>query len=277
MGLSSALLCLSVGASALSLQRAPLRSAKRAPTRGRVTMEDFGIMAGTKFSFRDEWAADANSGKMLDCISEVKIEKYMNEQGLRHKMNKTQKERDENNLKLGGERKRQRGAPERRGLRRSPEAARVSARVPAKVSLGTKKRVSRGRPLPTQSPPFADAVSGGIFPEFSFTIPLLNVVVNIGPPETESIWEALGFTATSNNEARQLEKKKSIKKEKEAYEKYDELTTFWREKYGYTKYVPGSWFYADQLTTDDDELRSTSGFRMRKGGFYPDGSRDTRK
>ncbi|KAJ1445358.1 hypothetical protein M885DRAFT_550221 [Pelagophyceae sp. CCMP2097] len=219
MGLSSAILCLSVGASALSLQRAPLRSAKRAPTRGRVTMEDFGIMAGTKFSFRDEWAADANSGKMLDCISEVKIEKYMNEQGLRHKMNKTQKERDENNLKLGG----------------------------------------------------------GIFPEFSFTIPLLNVVVNIGPPETESIWEALGFTATSNNEARQLEKKKSIKKEKEAYEKYDELTTFWREKYGYTKYVPGSWFYADQLTTDDDELRSTSGFRMRKGGFYPDGSRDTRK
>ena len=48
-------------------------------------------------------------------------------------------------------------------------------------------------------------------------------------------------------------------------------------RYGYQKYVPGTWFYADQLSTDDDELKQTSGFRMRKGGFYLDGTRDTRK
>jgi len=83
--------------------------------------------------------------------------------------------------------------------------------------------------------------------------------------------------ATSNNAQRLIEKKKAIQKEEEAYSKYGELVSFWKEKYGYTKYVPGSWFYADQLTTDDDELKSSSGFRMRKGGFYPDGTRDTRK
>jgi hypothetical protein len=47
-----------------------------------------------------------------------------------------------------------------------------------------------------QSPPVLTVALGGFFPEFSFTIPFLNVVVNIGPPETESIWEALGFTAS---------------------------------------------------------------------------------
>ena len=55
------------------------------------------------------------------------------------------------------------------------------------------------------------------------------------------------------------------------------LFTFFCLRYGYQKYVPGTWFYADQLSTDDDELKQTSGFRMRKGGFYLDGTRDTRK
>lgn len=198
-------------ATALVARRSPLAVPRRNfVAKNRIAMEDFGFMKGTVFSFKDEWGKE-------DCISEVKVEKYMNEQGLRFKMNKTAKERE--NLKLGG----------------------------------------------------------GVFPEFSFTIPLLNVDVNIAPPQTESIWEAFGFTATSNNAARQEEKKKAIKKEEEAYSKYGDLVSYWKEKYGYTKYVPGSWFYADQLTTDDEELRSTSGFRMRKGGFYLDGTRDTRK
>merc|ERR1711924_381637 len=57
-------------------------------------------------------------------------------------------------------------------------------------------------------------------------------------------------------------------------------------KYGYSKYYPGSWFYYDQLSTDPDENgrgqintpanRQMSGFRMRKGGFYLDGTKDTR-
>ncbi|KAJ1448511.1 hypothetical protein M885DRAFT_538858 [Pelagophyceae sp. CCMP2097] len=146
MGLSSALLCLSVGASALSLQRAPLRTAKRAPARGRVTMEDFGLMAGTQFSFRDEWRVDANSGRMMDCISEVKIERYMNYHGRRHKMNKTAQERKDNNLKLGGEPRRRaregdRDKPSVARPRRGPEAAKVSA-----TRRGRRKGRAAGHP-----------------------------------------------------------------------------------------------------------------------------------
>mmetsp|Transcript_25622 Transcript_25622/g.78824 ORF Transcript_25622/g.78824 Transcript_25622/m.78824 type:complete len:206 (-) Transcript_25622:161-778(-) len=115
------------------------------------------------------------------------------------------------------------------------------------------------------------------FKPIQFSIPFINVNVDIAPPQVESIWEALGFTATSNNAARQAEKKRAIKAELEAEEKYKDLLTFWKDKYGYQKYVPGTWFYADQLSTDDEELKSTSGFRMRKGGYYLDGTKDTRK
>ncbi|KAJ8601799.1 hypothetical protein CTAYLR_006831, partial [Chrysophaeum taylorii] len=161
-------------------------------TRMRIAMEDFGILRGTPFSFKDEWAGE-------ECISEAKMETYMNKQGLRYKMNKTDKERA--GMKLFN------------------------------------------------------------FPEVKFTVPVLNVDVSIAAPEVDSIWEALGFTSTSNNAARQEEKKKAIKKEAEAEEKYKDLLTFWKDKYGYSKYVPGTWFYADQLSTDDDELKKTSGFR----------------
>eukprot|EP00633_Aureoumbra_lagunensis_P003394 CAMPEP_0197290924 /NCGR_PEP_ID=MMETSP0890-20130614/10317_1 /TAXON_ID=44058 ORGANISM="Aureoumbra lagunensis, Strain CCMP1510" /NCGR_SAMPLE_ID=MMETSP0890 /ASSEMBLY_ACC=CAM_ASM_000533 /LENGTH=210 /DNA_ID=CAMNT_0042763301 /DNA_START=67 /DNA_END=699 /DNA_ORIENTATION=- len=174
----------------------------------RIVMEDFGILKGTPFSFGNEWQGE-------DAISEVKLEKYLNKEGLRYKMNKTEKERA--GLKL---------------------------------------------------------FDG---PEIKFTIPILNVDVNITPPEVESIWEALGFAATSNNEARQNEKRKAIAKEKEAEMKYKDLLDFWKDKYGYQKYVPGTWFYADQLSTDADDLKATSGFRMRKGGYYLDGTKDTRK
>lgn len=171
-------------------------------------MEDFGILKGTAFDFGAEWQGE-------DCISEAKMESYLNKQGLRYKMNKTDKERA--GMKLFN------------------------------------------------------------FPELSFRVPFLNVDVNIAAPEVESIWEAFGFTATSNNAARQDEKRKAIKKEKVAEEKYKDILSFWKDKYGYSKYVPGTWFYADQLSTDAEDLRAMSGFRMRKGGYYLDGTKDTRK
>ena len=69
-------------------------------------------------------------------------------------------------------------------------------------------------------------------------------------------------------------------------EKYKGILDYWKDKYGNEKYYPGSWFYADQLSTDPTEatrgaintpIRAQSGFRMRKGGFYLDGTKDTRK
>ena len=79
----------------------------------------------------------------------------------------------------------------------------------------------------------------------------------------------------------------AVAKEKNnAQGKYKDLLDYWKDKYGYAKYYPGSWFYYDQLSTDPDENgrgqintpanRQMSGFRMRKGGFYLDGTKDTR-
>ena len=144
---------------------------QRRATRSVMKMEDFGLLKGTPFSFGEEWKGE-------EVLSEAKLEKYLNKQGLRYKMNKTEKERA--GLKLFN------------------------------------------------------------IPTIKFTIPGINVECNIGSPEVESIWEALGFTATSNNAARQAEKKKAIQKEKDAEEKYKDLLTFWKDKYGYQKYVPGT-------------------------------------
>ena len=82
------------------------------------------------------------------------------------------------------------------------------------------------------------------------------------------------------------EKQKAVAKEKKNAEKFGDILAYWKEKYGYSKYYPGSWFYYDQLSTDPDENgrgqintpanRQMSGFRMRKGGFYLDGTKDTR-
>mmetsp|Transcript_359 Transcript_359/g.943 ORF Transcript_359/g.943 Transcript_359/m.943 type:complete len:214 (+) Transcript_359:32-673(+) len=199
-----------VGCSAFTSKTASSRLTRATPRRAttrRIAMEDFGILKGTAFDFGKEWEGE-------DCLSEAKLETYMNKNGLRYKMNKTDKERA--GLKLFD------------------------------------------------------------LPEIKFTIPGLKVDVNIAAPEVESIWEALGFAATSNNAARQEEKRKAIAKEKEAEKKYADLLGFWKDKYGYTKYVPGTWFYADQLSTDDEDLQAMSGFRMRKGGFYLDGTKDNR-
>ena len=128
---------------------------------------------------------------------------------------------------------------------------------------------------------------GGLLPEFEINVPFINVDLKVAAPEVESIWEAIGFTATSNNAARVAEKQKAVQKEAASNAKYADILGYWKEKYGYSKYVPGSWFYYDQLSTDPDEAgrgqiqtpanRQMSGFRMRKGGFYLDGTKDTRK
>ena len=207
-------------------------------------MEDFGLLKGTQFDFGKEWTKKGESGpgSLEDCLTEATMETYMNKNGLRYKMNKTDKERE--GLKL----------------------------------------------------------FGGLLPEVKFTVPGLNVDVNIVAPQVESIWEAFGFTATSNNAARVAEKDKAVAKEKANAEgKYKALLDFWKDKYGYVKYYPGSWFYYDQLSTDDETIptggtigsreipgekgrgaigtpiRKNSGFRMRKGGYYLDGTKDDRK
>ena len=85
-------------------------------------------------------------------MSETTMEKYMNDNGLRFKMNKTAKERE--GLKL----------------------------------------------------------FGGLLPEFEINVPFINVDLKVAAPEVESIWEAIGFTATSNNAARVAEKQKAVQR-----------------------------------------------------------------
>ena len=65
-------------------------------------MEDFGLLKGTQFDFGKEWTKEGASGpgSIEDCLSEATMETYMNKNGLRYKMNKTDKERA--GLKLFG-------------------------------------------------------------------------------------------------------------------------------------------------------------------------------
>jgi len=105
-------------------------------------------------------------------------------------------------------------------------------------------------------------------PGFNVNLPLIGETY-LGPPKVESIWEALGFTATSNNEARQQEKLKAIAKAREAKVgvKGGEGATIrskWLEKFGYPRLVgSGGIFYADQLSTDKEPM---GGFNMGKSG-----------
>lgn len=112
-----------------------------------MKMEDFGLFKGTGIGFEDLW--DGN-----EVISEAGLEKALNKEGLRYRLNKTVQEADE---------------------------------------------VGRMYDLP------------GI----TVNLPIIGETY-IGPPKVESIWEALGFTATSNNEARQKEKIKAINKARDA-------------------------------------------------------------
>jgi hypothetical protein len=207
----SAFVCaaLAGSASAYSVNRSTIRSlgqksVNAAPSGNRVgaslKMEDFGIFKGTKLSFDDTWEGN-------EAISEVGLERRLNQDGLRYKMNRTGQEADE---------------------------------------------VGRLMNLPG----------------FTVNLPLIGETY-LGPPKVASIWEALGFTATSNNEARQEEKKKAIAKAREAKVgvKGGEgagLRQKWLDKYGYPRLVgSGGIFYADQLSTDKEP---SGGFNMGKSG-----------
>jgi len=163
-------------------------------------MEDFGLFKGTKLGFDDNWQGDAS-------ISEVGLEKVLNKDGLRYKMNRTAKEGQE---------------------------------------------------------------IGNLFglPGFEVDVPFIGKTY-FGPPKVASVWEAMGFTATSNNEARQNEKMKAIAKAKTAKKGVlggpgAEIRGKWLDKYGYPRLVgSGGIFYADQLSTDKEAM---GGFNMGKSG-----------
>jgi hypothetical protein len=105
-------------------------------------------------------------------------------------------------------------------------------------------------------------------PSFNLKLPFVGEVY-LGPPSVASIWEAIGFTATSNNEARQQEKLKAIEKARGAKDGVKggpgaEIRGKWLDKYGYPRLVgSGGIFYADQLSTDKVPM---GGFNMGKSG-----------
>jgi hypothetical protein len=158
------------------------------------------LFKGTKYGFDDNWEGS-------ECISEVGLEKRLNKDGLRFKMNRTQKEADEVGPMYG-------------------------------------------------------------LPSITVNLPLIGETY-LGPPKVKDIWEALGFTATSNNPARQKEKLKAIEKARMATKGVlngpgKELRAEWLKKYGYPRLVgSGGIFYADQLSSDSEPM---GGFNMGKSG-----------
>jgi len=197
------------GASAYSVNRSTIRSLGQkslgSSSGGRrvgasMRMEDFGLFKGTGIGFDDLWGGN-------EAISEVGLEKRLNKDGLRFKMNRTPEEADEVGPLLG-------------------------------------------------------------LPGFTVNLPLIGKTY-LGPPKVASIWEAIGFTATSNNEARQQEKIKAIEKARTAMKGVKngegaELRQKWLDKYGYPRLVgSGGIFYADQLSTDKQPM---GGFNMGKSG-----------
>jgi len=130
-----------------------------------------------------------------------------------------------------------------------------------------------------RTPEEADEVGRLNLPGVTLNLPIIGETF-IGPPKVASIWEAMGFTATSNNAARQLEKKKAVEKCKvdsktgsqgkwlEAGDGMEKegvaLRAAWLEKYGYPRLVgSGGIFYADQLSSDKEP---SGGFNMGKSG-----------
>merc|ERR1719384_1652470 len=105
-------------------------------------------------------------------------------------------------------------------------------------------------------------------PGLTVNLPIIGETY-LGPPKVESIWEAIGFTATSNNAARQQEKLKAIEKAKVAKKGVKggpgaEIRQKWLDKYGYPRLVgSGGIFYADQLSSDKEPM---GGFNMGKSG-----------
>ena len=196
------------GASAYSVNRSTIRQLGQKNVAAQSTrrvgssmkMEDFGLFKNTGIGFEDIWDGQ-------EVISEVGLENRLNEDGLRYRLNRTQKEADEVGRLAG-------------------------------------------------------------LPGITVNLPLIGETY-IGPPKVASIWEALGFTATSNNEARQAEKIKAIEKARDATKgvkggKGKEIRSEWLDKYGYPRLVgSGGIFYADQLSSDKQPM---GGFNMGKSG-----------
>lgn len=160
-------------------------------------------------SFDDTWEG-------VEAISETALEKRLNKDGLRFRMNRTAK-----------------------------EAAEVG--------------------------PMYD------LPGFTVNLPLIGETF-LGPPKVADIWEGLGFTATSNNDARQAEKMRAIEAARNSQKGVTasiwpvpaakgsgkDIRGEWLEKYGYPRLVgSGGIFYADQLSTDKQPM---GGFNMGKSG-----------
>jgi len=223
MKLSTAAILLSISssASAFSVSRsdirnlgsktmAPVSIIQRTKNGGSsdMKMEDFGLMKDSKIGFDALWGGE-------ECICETALEKRLNKDGLRFRMNRT------------------------------PEECEEVGRL-------------------------------GNLPGVTLNLPIIGETY-IGPPKVASIWEALGFTATSNNAARQAEKKKAVQKCMTAKEGVSENQTMfgpggggaeqrkeWLEKYGYPRLVgTGGIFYADQLSSDAEP---SGGFNMGKSG-----------
>lgn len=175
--------------------------------RSDMKMEDFGLLTGSGVGFDDLWEGE-------EVICETALERRLNKDGLRFRMNRT------------------------------PEEADAVGRLP--------------------------------LPGVTLNLPIIGETF-LGPPKVASIWEALGFTATSNNAARQAEKKRAVEKCKTATSGVDENQTMfgpggggaeqrkqWLDKYGYPRLVgTGGIFYADQLSTDAEP---SGGFNMGKSG-----------
>jgi len=205
---AAAIVLAASGASAYSVNRSTIRQLGQKNVAAQSTrrvgssmkMEDFGLFKNTGIGFEDIWEGQ-------EVISEVGLENRLNEDGLRYRLNRTQKEADEVGRLAG-------------------------------------------------------------LPGFTVNLPLIGETY-LGPPKVASVWEALGFTATSNNEARQAEKIKAIEKAREATKgvkggKGKEIRSEWLDKYGYPRLVgSGGIFYADQLSTDKQPM---GGFNMGKSG-----------
>merc|ERR1712154_170051 len=114
-------------------------------------------------------------------------------------------------------------------------------------------------------------------PGFTVNLPLIGETY-LGPPKVASIWEAIGFTATSHGERRQQVKLEAIEAARNSKKGPGgsiwpvppvegggvEVRAQWLEKYGYPRLVgSGGIFYADQLSTDKVPM---GGFNMGKSG-----------
>ena len=150
-----------------------------------LKMEDFGIMKNTGIGFEDLWGNNP-------VISERALEKELNKEGLRYRMNRTEKECEE-----------------------------VGSLV-QDIKIG---------PIVLKS------------------------------PRVTTLWEAMGFTATSNNIARQ---KCKLEAREKAKEDPRGLRAKHLGKYGYPRLVgTNGIFYADQLSSDVEPM---DGFGMGKSG-----------